>query len=189
MRIVDPNTNRDILTGEEVPPSAVVTPTTATPPEIVAAGVVPAPVVAADEVEAPLTVTAPVSSETEEMAPTPTEEAIVTSPDNTNVALIEEVKAEEKIVPTVVAATAPVVVATPPAPTPPVPATVTVLSVAATPPAPVIEKEVIAVPVTQENGEVPSPSEPPSSSASPTPVSTSVSPEQGEGIKPIVIID
>ncbi len=187
MRIVDPNTNRDVLTGEEVPPSAVVTPTTATPPEIVAAGVVPVPVVAADEVEAPLTVTAPVSSETEEMAPTPKEEAIVTSPDNINVALIEEVKAEEKIVPTVVAATAPVVVATPPAPTLPVPAAVTA-PVAATPPAPVIEKEVIAVPVTQENGEVPSPSEPPSSSASPTPVSTSVSPEQGEGIKPIVII-
>jgi hypothetical protein len=120
------------------------------------------------------------------MAPTPKEEAVVvTPPDNTNVEVIEEVKAEEKTVPTVAAV--PVVVAAPPAPTPPVPATVAA-PVVATPPAPVIEKEVITVPVTQENGEVPSPSEPPSSSASPTPASTSVSPEQGEGTKPIVNI-
>ncbi|XP_046441878.1 eukaryotic translation initiation factor 4 gamma 1-like isoform X2 [Daphnia pulex] len=181
LRIVDPNTNRDVLTGEEVlvSTSVVVTPTTATPPEIVAPGVAAAPVAAVDEVEAPLTVTAPVTSETEEMAPTPKEEAVVvTPPDNTNVEVIEEVKAEEKTVPTVAAV--PVVVAAPPAPTPPVPATVAA-PVVATPPAPVIEKEVITVPVTQENGEVPSPSEPPSSSASPTPASTSVSPEQGEG--------
>ncbi len=73
MRIIDPNTNRDVLTGEEVsPPSAVVTPTAATPPEIAAAGVVPAPVVAADEVEATVKEIAPVFSETKEMAPSPT---------------------------------------------------------------------------------------------------------------------
>jgi hypothetical protein len=154
----------------------------------VATGVVPTPVVTADEVEAPLIVTAPVPSETEEMAPISKEEAIVTPPDNTNIALLEEVKVEEKVVPTVAAASpAPVVVAVPPAPIPPVSVAVTA-PVAATPSAPVIEKEVITVPITKENGEVPSPSEPPSSSASPTPVSTSVSPEQGEGTHPSVII-
>ena len=127
LRIVDPNTNRDILTGEEVPPSAVVTPTTATPPEIVAAGVVPAPVVAADEVEAPF------FSETEDIVSTPS--------NNTSVPLIKKVKAKEKTVPTVVAS-----------PTPSVPAAVT---------APVGATPIIAVPVTQENGEFPSSNDPP----------------------------
>jgi hypothetical protein len=51
----------------------VVTPTAATPPEIAAAGVVPAPVVmATDEVEATVKEIAPVFSETKEMAPSPT---------------------------------------------------------------------------------------------------------------------
>jgi hypothetical protein len=101
LRIVDPNSSRDVLTGEEVPPSAVVTPTAATPPEIVAAGVVPAPVVAADEVEKSLT-TASIFSKKKEMAPSLKE--------NTNVSFIhEKVKAEEKtILPTVVASPTPV---------------------------------------------------------------------------------
>ncbi|KZS17821.1 Uncharacterized protein APZ42_015816 [Daphnia magna] len=38
LRIVDPNTNRDVLTGEIVPPPAVVTPTTTTYPEITTRG-------------------------------------------------------------------------------------------------------------------------------------------------------
>jgi hypothetical protein len=129
LRLVDPNTNRDVLTGEEVPPSTVVTPTSTTLPEIVATGVVSTPVVAADEVEAPSKVTAPFFSETEEMAS-------ATSSKNTNVAFIEEVRAEEKTIPTVVAS-----------PTPSVPAAVT---------APMGATPIIAVPVTQEDGQVPS---------------------------------
>nr|CAH0113663.1 unnamed protein product [Daphnia galeata] len=132
LRLVDPNTNRDVLTGEEVPPSAVVTPTTF--PEIVTTGAVSAPVVmAADEVEAPLTATSPFFSETEDIVSTPS--------NNTNVALIEKVKAKEKTVPTVVAS-----------PTPSVPAAVT---------APVGATPIIAVPVTQQNGQVPSSRDPP----------------------------
>ncbi len=91
LRIVDPNTNRDVLTGEEVPPSAVVTPTSTTLPEIVANGVVSTPVVAADEVEAPLTAAA--------MAPSTTEYVRLKY-----VAFIDKVKDEKKtVVPTVVA--------------------------------------------------------------------------------------
>ena len=126
LRIVDVSANRDVLTGEEVPPSAVVTPTTS--PVIVATGVVSAQVEAADEVEAPLTAAAPVSSKAEDIVFTPS--------NNTNVAFIEKVKAKEKSVPTVVAS-----------PTPSVPAAVT---------APVGATPIIAVPVTQENGQVPS---------------------------------
>ena len=100
LRIVDVRTNRDVLTGEEVPPSTVVNPTTATPPEIVATGFVSA----AEKVEESSKVTAPFFSEAKEIAPTPLK--------NTNVALIKEVKAEGK--PTVVTS-----------PTPSVPAAVT----------------------------------------------------------------
>jgi hypothetical protein len=125
LRIVDVSANRDVLTGEEVPPSAVVTPTTS--PVIVATGVVSAQVEAADEVEAPF------FSETEDIVFTPS--------NNTNVAFIEKIKAEEKTVPTVVAS-----------PTPSVPAAVT---------APVGATPIIAVPVTQENGQVPSSNDPP----------------------------
>ena len=64
---------------------AVVASTTS--PEIAATGVVSAPVMAADEVEESLTATPFIS---------PTE--------NTNVSLIGDIKAEEKTVPTVVAA-------------------------------------------------------------------------------------
>jgi hypothetical protein len=71
LRIVDPNVNRDVLTGEEVPPSAVVTPTTATQPEIVATGVVSAQVEAADEVEATATAAARAPS-TKDYVPVPT---------------------------------------------------------------------------------------------------------------------
>ena len=125
LRIVDVRTNRDVLTGEEVPPSAVVTPTTS--PEIVTTGVVSAQVEAADEVEAPF------FSETEDIVSTPS--------NNTSVPLIEKIKAEEKTVPTVVAS-----------PTPSVSAAVT---------APVEVTPIIAVPVTQQNGEVPSSRDPP----------------------------
>ena len=125
LRIVDPNTNRDVLTGKEVPPSAVVTPTTS--PEIVTTGVVSVQVEAADEVEAPF------FSETEDIVFTPS--------NNTSVPLIEKIKAEEKTVPTVVAS-----------PTPSVPAAVS---------APVGATPIIAVPVTQENGQVPSSRDPP----------------------------
>ena len=132
LRIVDVSANKDVLTGKKVPPSAVVTPTTF--PEIVTTGAVSAPVVmAADEVEAPLTATSPFFSETEDIVSTPS--------NNTNVAFIEKVKAEEKTVPTVVAS-----------PTPSVPVAVT---------APVGATPIIAVPVTQENGEVPSSNDPP----------------------------
>ena len=131
LRIVDVSANKDVLTGKKVPPSAVVTPTTS--PEIVTTGVVSAQVEAADEVEAPLTVAAPFFSETEDIVSTPS--------NNTNVAFIEKVKAEEKTVPTVVAS-----------PTPSVPVAVT---------APVGATPIIAVPVTQQNGEVPSSNDPP----------------------------
>nr|CAH0113661.1 unnamed protein product [Daphnia galeata] len=131
LRIVDVTTN-NVLTGEEVPPSAVVTPPTS--PEIVASSAVSAPVVmAADEVEAPSKVTAPFFSETEDIVSTPS--------NNTSVPLIEKIKAEEKTVPTVVAS-----------PTPSVPAAVS---------APVGATPIIAVPVTQENGQVPSSRDPP----------------------------
>ncbi len=124
MRIFDPNTNRDVLTGEEWPPSAVVTPTTS---PVIVTGVVSAQVEAADEVEAPF------FSETEDIVFTPS--------NNTSVPLIEKIKAEEKTVPTIIAS-----------PTPSVPAAVS---------APVGATPIIAVPVTQENGQVPSSRDPP----------------------------
>ena len=170
MRIVDPNTNRDILTGEEVPPSAVVTPTSAAPPDVPTTGAVCLPAVVTDEVEAPVTVPTPSTKVTEEITVSSKVEVVPPK------APIVEEKVEEK--------TAPAVAATPATQsTPTVPATVTApVAATAEPPPQVVDKEaVVAAPVTQENGEVPPTSEPPSSSTSPTPVSTSASPDQGDG--------
>lgn len=174
MRIVDPNTNRDILTGEEVPPSAVVTPTSAAPPDTPATGAVCVPAVVTDEVEAPVAVSTSSTKVTEEIAASAKVEVVVPP----KAAIVEE-KVEEKMAPAVVAATP----ATQPAPT--VPATVAAPVAATSEPAAQVGKKeaAIAAPVTQENGEVPPTSEPPSSSTSPTPVSTSASPDQGDGKK------
>lgn len=175
MRIVDPNTNRDVLTGEEVPPSAVVTPTTVTPPEITAIDAVSLPLVAVDEVEAPSALVTPAVLDVEEAPTSPIVDISAAPSENAIVAVVEEISVEKKTVPTVAASSSASTSATPT-----VPATVTA-PIAPVQPAPVIEKEVIPVPVAPENGEVPSVSEPPSSTASPTPVLTAPSPEQVEG--------
>ena len=140
LRIVDPNTNRDILTGEEVPPLAVVTPTSAAPPDIPTTGAVCVPAVVTDEVEAIVTVPTSSAEITEEITASSKVEVVVPP----KVPIVEE-----KMAPAVVTATpekqseptVPGTVAVPVAPT----------SERA---AQIVDKEAaIAATVKQENGE------------------------------------
>lgn len=196
--IVDPNTNRNILTGEELQSAApaVSTPTAeasavlcaaeiaaSSSQEAARAAVEPA-VVAVAVVEAAAEV---VSSDAEKE--TPVEPATTAPAEEDSLKTLEVAPVEVTVAPTPASATeateptseAPVQVEEEVAvEAPAMPAAAAAAAVSASPALePAIEIE--PLPVTQENGELPSVSGPPSSSGSPTLVSTSASPEIGEG--------